>query len=215
VRRKTVWQTTWTARVLLVAITLSLIVSTRTIWSEPFALNLVCSSDQAKVDVVVVENLDSDYLLFEQAADLIGQNKARFALVLVQANGKSPFEAEEVPQGVAELMIRIAHLKNSELLPIEQKEPITLNAALQVASSIKGRENINSAIIVTPGFRSKRTHLIFNSVLKEIGVAVSCAPVWGTSRPDNWTTTWHGIQDVFLQYVKLFYYRLFVLYKWA
>jgi hypothetical protein len=210
-----VYETTWAARLVLVVVALSLIVSTRNIWSEPLALNLVCDSDKAEADVVVVENLDSDYLLFEETADLITQGKARFALVLVQANGKNPNEPEVVPHGIAEVMIRVAHLKNAEIFPIDQKEPITLNAALQVASSIKDRGNITSAILVTPGFRSKRTHLIFRSVLNEQGVAVSCVPVWGNSRPDNWTTTWHGIQGVCLQYLKLFYYRLFVLNKWS
>jgi hypothetical protein len=36
-------------------------------------------------------------------------------------------------------------------------------------------------------------------------------PVFGTTTPENWTGTWHGIQDVALQFLKLSYYRMYVL----
>ena len=79
------------------------------------ALNLVCESGKAEADIVVVENLESDYLLFEEASDLINQGKARLAIVLVQSDGKNPNELELVPQGIAEVMIRVARLRNAAL----------------------------------------------------------------------------------------------------
>jgi hypothetical protein len=53
--------------------------------------------------------------------------------------------------------------------------------------------------------------LISEAILGEAGVAVSCVPVFGTTTPENGTRTWHGIQEVALQFLKLHYYRISVL----
>jgi hypothetical protein len=211
VRPKTIYKTTWTARLLLAIVLLALAMLTRSLWVPALAWHLVCGSDTTGADILLVENLDPDYLLFEQAADRINRGQAQSALVLVQASGKDPEKSGLVSQGIAELMIKVARLRSVELLPIEQEEPITLNVARQVAEHLKSRSNVSSLLILTPGLRSKRTHLVFSTVLVATGIKVSCFPVWGTQNPDNWTTTWHGIQEVCLQHVKLLYYRLFVL----
>jgi hypothetical protein len=36
-------------------------------------------------------------------------------------------------------------------------------------------------------------------------------PVFGVNTPKNWTQTWHGIQGVTEQWLKLQYYRFYVL----
>ena len=60
---------------------------------------------------------------------------------------------------------------------------------------------------MTSGFRA----LIYGAILGDRGVAVSCEPVFGTTTPENWIGTWHGIQDVTLQFLKRNYYRMYVL----
>jgi hypothetical protein len=44
-----------------------------------------------------------------------------------------------------------------------------------------------------------------------VGIKVHCVPVFGQKSPANWTKTWHGIQDVTEQFLKLQYYRFYVL----
>jgi hypothetical protein len=53
--------------------------------------------------------------------------------------------------------------------------------------------------------------LIYGETLGRSGVRLHCAP--GADRRDveRWTTTWHGMQNVVEQWVKLQYYRLYVL----
>jgi hypothetical protein len=104
----------------------------------------------------------------------------------------------------------VDHLGPVELLPIREIEPITLNAALQVGDFLQSYPNIRSVLVVTDGFRSRRTQMIYNHVLGKLGVEVHTCPVWGTKRPENWTATWHGIQTVVLQYLKLCYYAIFI-----
>ena len=69
----------------------------------------------------------------------------------------------------------------------------------------------NGVIVVTPAFRSRRSVLVYRTVLRPAGIEVHCVPVVGTYRPDNWTSSWHGIQDVTEQFIKLQYYRFYVL----
>ena len=65
--------------------------------------------------------------------------------------------------------------------------------------------------MVTPGFRSQRSSLVYQAVLAPAGIAVYCVPVFGQKTPANWTETWHGIQEVAEQFLKLQYYRFYVL----
>ena len=62
-----------------------------------------------------------------------------------------------------------------------------------------------------PAFRSRRTFLIYNAVLRLAGIQVGCAPVFGMTTVHNWMKSWHGMQSVALQFFKLQYYRFYVL----
>lgn len=107
-------------------------------------------------------------------------------------------------------MIEVACLDRVWLLPIEESEPITLNTARQVSAFLQGTD-VRSVLILTSGFKSKRISFIFSTILEQAGIATYCLPVWGAYGPENWTISWHGIQEVFLQRVKLGYYGLCVL----
>jgi hypothetical protein len=64
---------------------------------------------------------------------------------------------------------------------------------------------------VTDGFRSQRSLLVYHAVLAPASIKVGCMPVFGQKTPKNWAKTWHGIQDVTEQFLKLAYYRFYVL----
>ena len=118
--------------------------------------------------------------------------------------------ADPVAKGIADLMAQQARLGPWEPLPIKAPEPISLNTARQIRRQVV-RDNVRSMIIVTPGFRSRRTALIYRHVLKDRGTQISCAPVFGQLAPERWTERWHGIQEVVEESLKLQYYRLYVL----
>jgi hypothetical protein len=172
---------------------------------------LVTDSGPCKPDLILIDNLEPDYLLFEKAEELRKHDRAAMVLVPVVASGRDPEKPGLVPRGVAEVMIRVARLESTELLPFREIEPMTLNAARQVGEFLKSRPNIRSVLVVTDGFRSRRTQLVYSRVLGKSGVVVYTFPVWGTQRPENWATTWHGRQEVMLQYLKLLYYKILVL----
>lgn len=208
--RAEVWKTTIGFRVLLSALVVTAFIATRSWWAPAVSWTLVCPDDVARSDVILIENLEHDYLLFERAAELQQQGYGSRVLVLVQASDVASRRLERVPAGFAAVMVDVARLKDPELIPFKETEPITMSVAYQVRDTLK-QSGARSVLVVSGGFRSWRTHLSYSKALEPLGIEVHCAPVWGTKRPDNWTQTWHGIQEVLLQVAKLQYYRARVL----
>ena len=207
--RKESIKTTWKFRLALLLLGILLVSVTHGFWMLRIGQSLVCTEEMSPSDVILVENFDPHYLVFERAAAL---HKAAFAArVLVPTEASSDSErADPVSQGIAELMSRVARLQNSEVIPILIREPISLNAAYQIRDFLT-KEHLRSVIVVTDGFRSKRSSLVYHAVLDPAGIKVGCMPVFGQHTPKNWTVTWHGIEDVTEQFLKLQYYRFYVL----
>jgi hypothetical protein len=107
-------------------------------------------------------------------------------------------------------MARQAQMGAWEIILVREIEPITLNAARQIRGRLT-KDQVKSVIVVTSGFRSQRTALVFHAVLDDAVSQIYCAPVFGRKTPEHWTETWHGIQEVAEEFVKLQYYRFYVI----
>jgi len=177
-------------------------------WTAQIARSLICAEEIVPSDAMLIENFDPNYLLFERAETLEKAGIAPVALVPVETSSK-PNVANPVSQGIAEVMARQARLRAWRTIPIEITEPISLNAALQIRSHLAA-ERIKSILVVAPGFRSRRSSLVYGTVLGRAGVAVRCVPVFGRNSAEHWTKTWHGIQAVLEEFIKLQYYRFYV-----
>src|SRR5262249_30347354 len=115
-----------------------------------------------------------------------------------------------VSLGFVEVMARVARLQHVTYIPVHEREPFAFGVAQQVRSFLL-KNGIRSVIVVAPGFRSRRTFLVYHSALGP-DVALGCAPVFGpTAGPETWSRSWHGIQNVVEQFGKLQYYRFYVL----
>ncbi len=210
VTRKEVVKTTWTFKVTSIIALVLLFYLTEPLWAHAIAESLVCTqaSHVERADAILIDDFDLDYLLFERARHLqeAGLSSRVIAHVSVLANGSiSP-----VSQSVVDVLARQARVRNVSTVAVGDGEPISLNAAFRVRQFVT-ENGIRSVMVVTPAFRSERSMLIYRAVLEPIGVSAQCAPVFGGRTPDNWTWTWHGIQDVALQFGKLQYYRWYVL----
>jgi hypothetical protein len=73
------------------------------------------------------------------------------------------------------------------------------------------RERIRSVLLVAPLFRSRRSALVYAAALGDAGVDSTCQPAKGLYDDGSWMQSWHGIEDVVEQWIKLQYYRLYVL----
>ncbi len=202
-------RTTWKLRLAIVLLALLVISVTRDSWSMSIGHSLTCTETISRSDIILVDNVDPDYLLFERAARLHDAGLASRVLIPVQVSHDSE-RANAVSIGVVELMARVAQVQAPEILPIRASEPISLNAAYRIRDFLI-REHLRAVIVVTPGFRSKRSSLVYHAVLARAGITVYCVPVFVGAALDDWTHSWHGIQEVSNQFLKLQFYRFYVL----
>jgi hypothetical protein len=178
------------------------------IWMPHVASDLVCAQELAPVDALIIENFDPNYLLFERAEALYRAGYARRVLVPTESSADST--PSPVASGFTEVMARVARLPPPDVVPIQEIEPIELNAAVQVRARLLA-DHIRSVMLVTPALRSRRSNMVYQAVVAPAGIRVLCMPVFGRNTPDSWSRTWHGIQEVVEQSIKLQYYRLHVL----
>ena len=202
-------RTTWTLRLGLLALVVVAPWLTSGWWTGAIARSLICDASLAPSDAIFVENFDPDYLLFARATELRLAGLAARVLVPVQTEPETQ-QPRGVALGIAEMMASISRIGPIEIVPIREVEPITLNAARDVQGFLE-REHIRSVIVVTPLFRSRRSALVYSATLGSAGIAVRCEPVQESRGVNTWTRSWHGIQDVVEQWLKLQYYRLYVL----
>jgi hypothetical protein len=208
--RREVWKTTWAFRTVLVGLLWVLLWATSPVWTRAVAESLVCrqAGGVDGVDAILIDDLESNYLPFERARILRENGVSSRVLVPVGvgANGVPV----PVPAEFVNLLARLARVGDVETVPVVEAEPISLNVALDVRHFLTDKK-IRSVAVVAPAFRSERSMLIYRAVLEPAGVATYCVPVAGTRTRDTWTQSWHGVQDVALQFVKLQYYRWYVL----
>ena len=202
-------RTTWKFRFGFVALVVLGVWLTHGWWAVAVARGLVCDENAVLSDAILVENFDSNYLVFERAANLRQAGLAGRVLIPVLADRRTS-EPNDVEVGTAHVMARIARLGPVDFIPIQVVEPISFNAARDVLRFIE-HEHIRSVIIVSPLFRSQRSALVYTATLGQAGVAVTCAPAGHMDRVDTWTQSWHGIENVLEQGIKLLYYRMYVL----
>ena len=207
--RKESVKTTWKLRAAILVVVIVVGVLTRGFWATQVAGSLVCAEDLTPSDAILVENFDPSYPVFQRAAALERAGIAPRILVPVESSAE-PGVANAFSGGLAELMARRARLQNWEVIPVNGIEPISLNAAAQIRDHLAA-DPIKSPIVVSPGFRSRRSALVYRAVLGDVGIHVHCVPVLVSQNPDRWTDTWHGIETVGQQFFKLQYYRFYVL----
>jgi len=209
--RKEVLKTTWTFRLLVLASVLLLPWITRGLWAGALGKGLLCEEQGGGtgVDAIVVENFDVNYLVFERASELKRKGLTARVLVPVQA-APDTGEPDLVFGQIAELMGRTARIGELTMIPVREAEPISLNTAYRVRDFLR-KEGIRSVALVAPAFRSRRSAMIYGTVLAPAGISMRCFPVFGEQTPESWLDTWHGVEQILEQYVKLEYYRLFIL----
>ena len=180
---------------------------TRGLWIPAVGWSLVCQGNVEKSQAILIENLDIDYLVFERTGELQRNGYGDRVIIPVQCSQKDESKLNAASKEIAEGLSRLACLQDSKLVPVSKKEPISYNVAVQIGEKLE-RDGIKSIILVSPGFRSRRDFLIYEKVLSKRGVKIYCVPVFGSRIPENWINSWHGVQEIILQSIKLLYYRL-------
>jgi hypothetical protein len=185
----------------------------RPVWILWVGQSLVCAETIGQSDLIVVENFDPDYLVYERAAALRHAGLAARVLIPIHVSPE-PGPPDPGPyamaKGLAELTSRLVGIDDPEILPIRAIEPISLNAAYQIRDYLT-REHLRSVIVVSPTFRSMRSYLVHQTVLTPVGITVHCVPDSRLEAREHWTESWHDLEEITEQFLKLLFYRLYVL----
>jgi hypothetical protein len=139
----------------------------------------VCTPETPVSDALLLENFDPDFLVFERAETLVRAGVSSRVIVHVHASGEDG-EPNGVDRGIVELFAKIARLPQFEIVPIRQTEPISFNAAVQIRDALL-EKHVRSVVVIAPGFRSRRSALVYRQVLTPAGIRVTCDPVFGVN----------------------------------
>ncbi len=208
-RRKEVVRTTWRFRAVLGFGLAVITILAHSKVLTALGRSLVYSGPVAASDAIVLENYDPNYLVFEKARQLMERGLAPRVIIPCDTFG-GPDPLNDVAEGFIEVMIRVSRLQGTEVVPVTAEEPYTLNTARAMSKYLEDQD-IRSVIVVSPPFRSRRSYLVYESVLEPLGIELYCVPARGSRTPEDWWKSTHGIQDVALEFGKLWYYRLIVL----
>jgi len=206
--RKESLHTTWKFRLLVVLLPLVFLIVTRGFWTTKIGESLVCEKNVTPSDALLLENFDAEYLIFQNARELRKAGVASRAFVPVRTEVDS-MDPNVISMRIAQIMAEVARVE-VEIIPIQEIEPISLNAANQIRDFLKA-EHIDSVTVVSPDFRSRRSMLVYDRVFGAAGISTGCSPVFGRRTTSNWTDSWHGLQEVGLQFLKLQFYRFYVI----
>jgi|SRR5579872_4104531 len=209
VYRAELTKTTWKLRIGVVVIILLVLRLTSGWWTAAIARSLICDANAVRSDAILIETFDFQYDLFERAADLRHGGLAARVLIPLPIDSATR-EPKSITVAVVELMAERSRLGTFEIVPVREVEPITLNATRDVQRFFD-REHIRSVIVVTSLLRSRRSSLVYADTLGRAGIDVRYQPGRSAVNVNDWTRSWHGIQDVLQQWLKLQYYRLYVL----
>src|SRR6266436_6229400 len=125
------------------------------LWRSWIGRALVCDERLGPSDAILIENFDPEYLLFERAAAIVQAGLASRILVPGEASSE-PDIPNPVSEGFVEVMARVAHLDHVTYIPVREEEPIAFGVAHQVRSFL-AKNGIRSVILISPGFRSRRS----------------------------------------------------------
>jgi hypothetical protein len=164
-----------------------------------------------KADVVILEGSE---LVKEQAVKigmgLISSGRANGLVVVYQdsenekAFGKPADYTLFLMQKIGDLGLKKDQIK---ILPVPQEHPITLNEARVVLSHLSG-DKIQSAILVTEDFHSRRSYWVYKKVGTPLRIEIIPYPYFSRFKVDGWWQQARGVRNFAEESVKFFYYLL-------
>ncbi|MCX8057407.1 MAG: YdcF family protein [Ignavibacteria bacterium] len=181
--------------------------------------DLVDSDDKinGKYDALVIENWIVPEPTMIKIADSLHRQNVVNEIYITHFKPQSNkfFTGGEVPKHIDKI-INLFTLEFTtdtakfNKLPIEPKDPITMNLAKQVSEKFL-QKNFKRIIVISESYHSKRTKLAFEKAFENSGVEIVTIPSELGITKNNWWKSDIGLSTVFSEAIKLIYYWLFVL----
>ena len=188
-----------------------LLVLTHTLWLPLFGKFLVVRDPLEKADAVL--SLAGDQRRPRYAAELFLQGYARW-FIITPLPLDSQRERDRYTNYVKNVALRMG-VPEEAILLVPDIGRTTFEEAKNVKRFLE-QNDINSLLVVTSPWHTRRSRLIFEDVFKDSGKRISIQPmsddVYGhwyhTYRPEEWWTYKFGRDPTLSEYVKLAAYML-------
>lgn len=165
-------------------------------------------------DVVVLEG--TEHIQRESvalAAGMVSSGKARRLIVILTRNavGDTPSADPEDPLLIVHKALGDLEQDESlcKIIRPPFQHPATLTSA-KAAMGVLASEGVRSVILVSPGFHTRRSYLVYQSLGEPLQIRIyPHASFDGHNHGlDKWWTLWPGVRDIVEQCIKLSYYMV-------
>lgn len=161
-------------------------------------------------DVAILEGNDFiDRNLVVSGVNLLSSGKVkRLVVVLFRiAPSHRPFALNEDYPGLVKKEIETLGLKEKDfkIIVTHIHSPLTLVSAKAVMENI-AQDNIKSAILLSSGFHTRRSYLVYQHVGKPFHIKIYPSACFNSYKLDHWWLLEGGFRDFALEVMKLVYY---------
>ena len=163
-----------------------------------------------KADVAILEG--DDFIrtgVVTSGMDLLLSGKVKRLFIVLQdiAPVNRPYGINEnYPDNVRQKLKNIG-LKETEfkVIAVPSQHPITLKEAEVVLGALS-KENIKSAILLAPGFHTRRSYLAYQYVGIPLQIKIFPSACFSEYQLDNWWVQEFGVRDFTYELLKLVHY---------
>jgi hypothetical protein len=163
-----------------------------------------------KADVAILEG--DDFIrtgVVTSGRDLLSSGKVKRVVIVLQniASVHRPYGIKgNYPDNVRQKLKNIG-LKETEfkVIVVPSQHPITLKAAEVVLASLS-KENIKSAILLSPGFHTRRSYLAYQYAGIPLQIKIFPSACFTEYQLDKWWVQELGVRDFTYELLKLVHY---------
>ena len=168
--------------------------------------------DDGSADVAILEGTEFlDRGIVKSGMELLASGRVKRLVIVLHniAPSHRPFALNEDYPGLVrkEMQDRGFKDKDVKVLVVSIRNPVTLVAA-QGALKVLAQEGVKSAILLSPGFHTRRSFLAFQHAANPHQMKIIPHACFGSYSLDRWWEQDTGVRDFAAESVKLIYYFL-------
>jgi hypothetical protein len=163
-----------------------------------------------KADVAILEGAEFIRTgVVTSGMDLLSSGKVKRIVIVLQniAPAHRPYGINENYPDIVKQKLKNLGLKETEfkVIVVPIRHPVTLKEA-EVALEALSKENIKSAILLSPGFHTRRSYLAYQYVGIPLQIKIFPSACFTEYQLNNWWVQELGVRDFTTELFKLVYY---------
>jgi hypothetical protein len=161
-------------------------------------------------DVAILEGAEFiDRNIVMNGMNLLSSGKVKRLIVVLHliAPSHRPFALNEDYPNLVKKEMEALGLKERDFRIIVANiyRPITLTEAREVVG-ILSKEDVKSAVLLSPGFHTRRSYLIYRHVCGPFKIKIFPSACFNSYQLDHWWSQENGLRDFTMELLKLAYY---------